>query len=221
MKILRRYSLLPLMVFGALAWAGAPALSPEAWAEATGPVRFVPIEGKVTVTGTSTLHDWEAESAALTGTLTLPAASWALLQSPAAGGSRSLPAGAAFHLSTASLKSEKTGMDKRMHAALQAETHPTISYRLTSARIGRAGPDNGFSIETAGILTVAGVERPLEGPMRVQLLPDGRLTVDGAAPLKMSDFGIDPPRAMFGTIRSGDAIELSWRWTLQPAGDPA
>ncbi len=40
------------------------------------------------------------------------------------------------------------------------------------------------------------------------------LSIATKTPLKMTDYGMTPPTAMFGMIRSGDAVTVEVTWKL-------
>ena len=41
------------------------------------------------------------------------------------------------------------------------------------------------------------------------------LTITTECGLKMTDYGVKPPTAMFGVIKSGDAISVKIKWELK------
>jgi hypothetical protein len=40
--------------------------------------------------------------------------------------------------------------------------------------------------------------------------PSGVVNVKGIVPLKMTDFGVDPPTAMLGALKTGDDIKINY-----------
>ena len=56
--------------------------------------------------------------------------------------------------------------------------------------------------------------------LAVTLQADGGLTIATTTTQKMTDFGITPPTAMFGTIKSGDQvrIDVTWHVNNHPPG---
>ncbi|HEV8240149.1 MAG TPA: YceI family protein [Thermoanaerobaculia bacterium] len=195
-------TLLPLAL-AALLMAAPAALTGAA---APGAEALAPAAGTVTVTGTSTLHDWSVRATGLRGSLDLPAGFLA-------GETSAVPA-AKFTLPVRSLQSEHDKMNKLMWESLAAAKHPELTFALESARLkGPGGPT--AKVEVKGSLTVAGVARPVALVLDVRR--DGnRLLASGELPLKMSDFGIDPPTAMMGTMRTGDAVRVKIETTLTP-----
>ena len=46
---------------------------------------------------------------------------------------------------------------------------------------------------------------------------DGRYILTGQTPVKMTAFGIKPPVAMLGTIKTGDDVKVTFRWVVEKA----
>ncbi|MBI3324826.1 MAG: YceI family protein [Candidatus Omnitrophica bacterium] len=179
---------------------------------------------RVTIEGTSTLHDWHVEGHHVGGYVTVEepelAAFW---------GSPDLPSPpfvptVRVEIPVTSLTSGKRGMDEKMYEALKAKAYPMITYRLESAKVTTRQTAQGdeadgrLAVETTGILTAAGVERTVDLPMRVRRLSDHRLEISGDTALRMTEFGIDPPRAMLGTLRTGTTVHVHWTWVLAQGG---
>jgi polyisoprenoid-binding protein YceI len=198
--LIRRAALLACAALVTLTLAAASAIA-MAGAEA-----LVPTGGAITVTGTSTLHDWSVRATGLKGSLALPVGFLA--------GEPSAAPVATFTLPARALTSEHDRMNKLMWESLAADKHPNLIFALESARLhGAGGPS--VKVEVKGSLTVAGVPRPVTLLMEVRHDGD-RVVASGELPLKMSDFGIKPPTAMMGTVRTGDAVRVKIETTLTP-----
>ncbi len=175
---------------------------------------------RVTIGGTSTLHDWHAEGHHVGGYVLVQEGELASLWTDSGPSLQKLAPTVSVEIPVTSLTSGKRGMDDKMHEALKAGAHPLITYRLESAKLtGRQAAqaeseDGSLMIDTTGVLTVAGVEQTMDIPMRIRRLPDHRLEISGDTSLRMTEFGIDPPKAMLGTIRTGDAVRVRWTWVL-------
>ena len=173
---------------------------------------------RLTLEGTSTLHDWQVEGQRLGGYVMVQENELASLWRPSDSSSRALSPTVRVEIPVTSLVSGKRGMDEKMQEALKAKTHPLITYRLQSAKIvtrqAAQADDAVLAIETTGVLTVAGAERAVDLPMHVRRLSEDRLEVSGEASLRMTEFGIVPPRAMLGAIRTGDEVRVHWTWVL-------
>ena len=161
--------------------------------------RFAPAAGSsITVEGTSTLHEWKMESATINGTVDSDA--------PAA----------VVTIPVTSLKSPHAKMDKLMAEALKAKEFPQIRYELMEANVPNTPA---FNVKTKGRLTIAGVTRELVMDVQGTKSADGRYTLTGTAPVKMTAFGIKPPTAMLGTIKTGDDVKVTFRWLVQKVTD--
>ena len=219
-----------LMVLGALAIGAAGGKLPAALAVSTEPctplaatepsgsaasqpsaVQYVSSAdpGKASVAGTSTLHIWT-----VTGTSINGAAAFA-----GEFGAATPPALQSIQLviPVNSLKSgEGGGMDGTMDDALKMKKNPNITYTLASATLA-SGPtkdDPQCHYAATGQLTIAGWMKTVNLTLDVRGSSDGTLTISTTTPLKMTDYGMDPPTAMLGAIRSGDAVTVSVTWQL-------
>ena len=70
--------------------------------------------------------------------------------------------------------------------------------------------DTIYSLSISGELMVAGVTKKID--IKVTLSKKNQLImVDGNHQLKMTDFGINPPKALLGAIKTGDEIEVKFK----------
>jgi polyisoprenoid-binding protein YceI len=168
--------------------------------------RFLGTQGSVVqVEGTSTLHAWKMESANIAGQITAPTPdNW------------NAPAKAVVTIPVASIKSEHAKMDKLMADALKAKQNPEIRFEMTSATPAQASA-NAFVLKTQGKLTIAGVTRDVAFDVQGSKNADGRYTLVGQTPIRMTAFGIKPPTAMMGTIKTGDDVKVTFRWVVEKA----
>jgi len=173
-----------------------------------------------TVEGTSTMHGWEAEAREMRGELALNETDRALLASSPAASPQAISPAAHIEIPVRALTSGKDAMDKNMWSTLKSQDHPAIAYKLASAeRVPfQSGEAGRVHLRTKGLLAVAGKSREIEVPMELQSLPNGGFKVTGETMLKMSDFGITPPKFMVGMLRVGNDVRVRWTCVLAPAG---
>lgn len=100
-----------------------------------------------------------------------------------------------------SLSSPKDGIDKNMHKALKTEEYPNIRFRLRALERADAG------YRASGSLTIAGVEKDIALVLQVQR-NGSTLAVTGATDLLMTDFGVKPPKAMLGMLRTNPKVQI-------------
>ncbi|HEY0142817.1 MAG TPA: YceI family protein [Thermoanaerobaculia bacterium] len=170
-------------------------------AVAVGAEQYAPAKGSsVKIEGTSTLHAWTMEGSTINGTIKA--------DSPAS-------ANVAVAIPVTSIRSEHTKMDKLMADALKARDHPEVRYEMTQAT--PQGSGDAFTIKTRGKLTIAGVTRDIAMDVQAVKNADGRYTLTGSTPLRMTAFGIKPPTAMLGTVKTGDDVKVTFRWVVEKA----
>lgn len=104
-------------------------------------------------------------------------------------------------------------MDALMQEALKAKSYPEIRYELASASLARNIPD-GFVMHTKGKLAIGGLTRDMAMDVTALRSGDGGYLLSGEAPIRMTGYGIKPPTAMMGTIRTGDEVKVGFRWAV-------
>jgi polyisoprenoid-binding protein YceI len=109
---------------------------------------------------------------------------------------------------TSSLTSPKDGIDKNMHKALKASEHPDIRFRLRSLDV-TAGT-------ALGALTIAGVEKDVTLSVQVRR-QEASLAVTGTTTLLMTDYGVTPPKAMLGMLKTNPKVTITFELTLGPS----
>ena len=164
------------------------------------------VEGtRVTIEGTSTIHDWKMEGAAIQGSIQSDPATWVASSEPAAS--------VKVAIRVDSIRSEHGKMDDLMQKALKASSNPEIRYELLSAKVTKVAGET-IMMATNGKLTIAGATRDLAMDITATRLDDSRYVITGEAPIRMPDYGIKPPTAMLGTIKTGPDVKISFRWVV-------
>jgi polyisoprenoid-binding protein YceI len=100
-----------------------------------------------------------------------------------------------------SLTSPKEGIDKNMHKALKVEEHPHIRFRLAALE------PTGDGYRASGLLTIAGVEKEVGLALQTQRV-GAALSITGTTELLMTDFGIAPPKAMLGMLKTNPLVRI-------------
>lgn len=156
-------------------------------------------ESKMQVKGTSSLHDWVMEMGNMDCNVNL------ILE-----GSRIKDIGEIkFSGKAKELKSESNLMDKKAYSALRSDKFPEIKFIKTSLT-GLISDNTKFSGKIEGDLSVAGEIRRVNFPFSGTMKSNRTIDINGEIELKMSQFKIDPPTAMLGTLKTGDAISVSF-----------
>jgi polyisoprenoid-binding protein YceI len=152
----------------------------------------------ITIAGTSTMHDWTMTSKQAT--------SQAQFEMDAAG-QLSKVNSIVVTIPAESLKSGKGAMDKNAYNALKTDKNKDIRFQLTSATV------NGSNIVAQGTLTIAGSSKPTE--LTVTGKPEANgIRFQGSKKIKMTEFNVEPPSFMFGSVKTGDEITITFDITL-------
>jgi len=192
---------------------GALALAATVQLRAADTVSYISQPGsKMRIDGTSTIHDWHAESKLIGGRFECPADFPVSEPAKASVGKVALSVQTMIMANSFSCSSG-SAMDKVMRAAMKADQHRFIRYTLKEAEVKEAKADS-VVLRTKGDLSVSGVTKPVA--MDVTVKPDGdkKLTFSGKAQVKMTDFGIQPPSpaVALGLIKTGDEVTLTFEW---------
>lgn len=139
---------------------------------------------KITVDGTSPMHDWvmTSSSSNFSGTV-----------------SGNAITNVKFSMPVKNLKSAKGKMmDNKAYEALKSDKSPNISFTATSLNVGKSN--------LAGKLTIAGVTKDVSFPVNV-VKNGASYNITGTENLKLSDFGMARPGFM--GVKTGDAIKVT------------
>jgi polyisoprenoid-binding protein YceI len=187
-----------LVSFLASALATAASFAPPAQAAEGGPLTVT--SARVVLEGTSNIHAYTASTKdvrvtgiEIGGTPSGDVLAYVLEPGALKALEVAIPA--------ASLKSDKADLDKNMHKALKVKDFAEIRFRL------RALEAAGSGYRALGALTIAGVEKDVA--LTVQVERKGAvLAVTGATELLMTDYGITPPKAMLGMLKTNPKVQI-------------
>lgn len=167
----------------------------------------------VTISGTSTIHDWTMKGSTIGGAIEI-APDIAADPTRSASWKSDKPALVTVTIPVTAIKSEHAKMDSVMLDAMKAKQFPEVKYELTQATPVK-GNAEAFVLRTSGRVTVAGVTRDVEMDIAGTKTGAKSYAFAGEVPMTMTSFGIKPPTAMLGTIKSGDAIKVAFRWVVE------
>ena len=146
---------------------------------------------KITIVGTSNLHGWTCESTAFTGSG----------NGTASGSSLTALTALSVNVPVNSVDCDNGTMNGKLRQALGANV---IAYSATSATV------SGANIRITGRLAIHGQARPVTITAQARSLGSGRFRVTGSVPVTMSQYGVSPPTALLGTLRTGDAVTVNF-----------
>ncbi|CDF78855.1 YceI family protein [Formosa agariphila KMM 3901] len=158
---------------------------------------------KLSVLGTSSIHDWEVTAEQQSGSIVLENANETLSISALD-----------IKVIAESLKSGKSGMDKNTYKALNTKKFNSIDFKLTKVNSITPNGSGVYKVKSTGDLSIAGTTNPIQLDFTLTLT-DNSAKLTGSYTFKMTQFKIDPPTAMFGTITTGDELKIEFNTVLQ------
>lgn len=196
-------AIVALLTLGFLvAWTGQPPVT----------YTFESTPNEMNVEGGSTVHDWSCPIQTLNGTVRMDTTSTA--QAPIGAPSR-----VQVEVPVDAIQCEKGTMNEKLREALQMNSYPTVYFSLKDAQVSPL-PDSGkswFSVDATGELILAGERRQIDLPVKGKRLDNGDLRFVGSYTILLSDYGIERPSAMFGTIKTSKEVTVNFDVTATPS----
>ena len=159
--------------------------------------RLLSESSSLQIAGTSSIHDWEMKASNFN--------SEALLQiSPDKSASITE---VEFSCPVSGINSGNKIMDNKTYKALKEEKYPFINFLINPQDNVKLYDDNNT---VSGMLTIAGITKEVKFPCDVTFISSNRFKISGELPLKMSDFGVEPPTAMLGALKTGNEVVVKF-----------
>lgn len=150
---------------------------------------------RITIKGTSTLHDWHMEVKMLQ------------VEGLVVNGESDIQiVGGKVIVPVKSLESGNGLMNSKTYNALRADKFPNIEFTLKQFSYTPGNRNNG---EFLGTLTIGGIKREvkIQANCTVQ---NNTITIAGSYPLNMRDYLVEPPTAMMGTLKTGELVTIEF-----------
>jgi len=154
---------------------------------------------KITIHGTSSMHDWEESATKVewSGKIKVN------------GTNIHDVVGVIVKIPVTSIKSTKgKTMDNKTYEAFKSDKNPDITYKLSGGSI-KPG-----ILASVGTLTMAGVSKKISMNINYKVLPNGDIHLTGSHTINMLDYGMEPPKAVMGTIKVGETVTVKLDLTL-------
>jgi hypothetical protein len=156
----------------------------------------------VTINGTSNLHNWNENVVTATGNAN---ATWNT------DGSFSLDA-LTIKMQVTSIKSDMGSiMNSNTYKALKSDVDPEIILVLSLPINSIQSAGNEKTMPASCNLTIAGVTKAISMQVKVSNQAHGKLSFEGSQSINMTDYNITPPTALFGTLKTGKLITISFK----------
>lgn len=154
-------------------------------------------ETQLFIDGTSSLHDWTCDVPSTTGGFTTAVAESSTPFTIENG---------SLSVRVEDIECGKGTMNKKVKEALTINDAETIDFALTSATVtGQEGSNLTLAIK--GDLTIAGTTQAVE-LTAAGSMTNGMIHIEGSHSLLQTDYGVDPPTALLGRLKTGDEVTV-------------
>ena len=170
-------------------------------------------DSKLWIEGTSSLHGWSCKATSLDVAIDMDP-SYASATDVAA--AARLVRSVRVRVPVDKLDCGNGKMNDIMRDALKAKSSPDIGYVLGRFEVAPGSAADSARIDAGGELTIAGVTRPARMTIAVGHMPDGTVRSTATVPVLMTDFGVKPPTAFFGTLRTGNRVLVKFDVLVAP-----
>lgn len=110
---------------------------------------------------------------------------------------------------TRSLDCGGSGINKDMYKCLKADSYPNIIIELQKITLQHKLQNSNWITGTVKMnLTIAGTKRSESFPIQIMMLPGDTYKLKGKHTIYLTNYYIDPPKAMLGLITVNNEIEL-------------
>lgn len=154
----------------------------------------------IKIEGTSNIHDWEMEATSKAGGLAIETEN----------GKLSAIKNLQVSIPAESLRSGKSGMDKNAYKALNTDKHKNIEFKLKEVKKIEETGNNTYKITTTGNLIINGTSKEI--PLVLTAKMNGsNIELTGEHKLNMTQYKVDPPTALMGTVKTGEEITVKFK----------
>ena len=153
-------------------------------------------QSSITVEGTSSLQDWVVEVQEYNGNLILDKDVNQIL-------------GLKIKIVSKSLKGTKKAMNQKIYDALKTDSFEEIIFINDSSQIVEKVNKNETKLNLSGNLFLAGVKKPIQLLVNLKQRSNN-IIISGTLDINMVDYAIKPPKALFGTIKVNEIVNISF-----------
>lgn len=115
-----------------------------------------------------------------------------------------------------SLRCGNRQMERDMYKALRADANPTIEFQFDGL-VGGVEHDidaRRYRAVVSGVLTLAGAKKNVQVAVEAERIARDRFRLEARLPLRMTDFSITPPTALFGVVRAKNELVVNFELIL-------
>jgi polyisoprenoid-binding protein YceI len=160
----------------------------------------VPQSAVLSIHGTSNLHDWDMDVTKIEGELGINSSGYII--------------SLVVKIPVSSLDSGKGIMNRNTKEVFEAKKFPNIVFQITEANPIKIS-EKEAELSLTGNLTMHGETRKISFKSMAKINKTGDYQLKGSVPLKMTDYKMKPPVALFGVLKTADAITLKFDVTYK------
>jgi len=161
------------------------------------------------IDGTANVRDWDSEVKKIDAEVVLKEFDLSDLSSLTAEHFKTLK----LNMPVSDIESDSRRLTRNLQDYLKGDDHPYIKFNLKSIENVEAEDNNSAVVTAIGLINAAGVDHEVTMTVNASV-NDGTVTFSGTQDLLMTDFGIDPPTAVMGTVRARDEIQIIYSLTF-------
>lgn len=173
-------------------------------AAAAAPLRLVVrSDSRLWFEGSSNVRDWRCDAAKLDASIDVDEGDAPSNATPRL---RHVQVRVPAHM----LSCGRSQMDNIMYKALHVDDEPECRQIVGRFDVLTRASGGSGDLVMQGTLRIAGRERVVRVPVNVERLRDGTVRAQGELPILMTDYGIKPPSAFFGVLRTENRIVVKF-----------
>ncbi|MBP7497169.1 MAG: YceI family protein [Bacteroidales bacterium] len=162
--------------------------------------KLIQESNSVIINGTSSMHDWKMKASKMESIIEIELNNSELKKINKAN----------FICHSKSIKGDSRIMNDKTSDALKAEKYPEIKFVQVS--LDNLKNSNGlFTGDITGDLSLAGKTKRIKVPFKGKILNNKTLSIETTVNVDMKEYGIDPPTAMFGALKTGKDVKIEFR----------
>jgi len=158
-------------------------------------------KSSIKIEGTSSLHDWEMKVENVQS-----------VQRIEINANELVIHSVELKIPVKSITSDNSIMDSKTFDALKGKQFPFVKFTATQSKL--ALEKGVFKGKIMGMLEIAGKTKQVEIPITGIIKDNNILEVNGSYRIDMTQYGVEPPTAMFGTLKTGKYVLVSFSFEL-------
>lgn len=162
-------------------------------------------DAQMRIDGDSNVRSWGADVKDVNGNLVLAEVDELTLENLSADLFKELT----LTIPVESLDSGSRGLTNNMKKYLKGDDYPEITFTLSDVTNIQLQGESAI-ITADGVINAAGVDNNVTMEVTASLNSDGSMNFRGEKEILMTDFNIDPPTAVLGTVKSDNEVLITF-----------